>query len=93
MAWCKKIVPGMSQAFKNVLSKEARIKGLCHQDVNLVLAGYLGLLQIMLRRGTCSGISALSMSRESWGMRRTREPSELRKSTSRHVIAITWRHN
>ena len=37
MPWCKKILPCMSQAFKNMLPKEASIKGLCHQDVNLVL--------------------------------------------------------
>ena len=35
MPWCEKILPGMSQAFKDVLPKEAGIKGLCHQDINL----------------------------------------------------------
>ena len=37
MPWCKKILPGMSQTFKNMLPKEAGIKGLCHQDINLIL--------------------------------------------------------
>ena len=30
----------MSQAFKDVLPKEASIKGLCHQDINLDLSQY-----------------------------------------------------
>ena len=40
MPWCEKILPGMSQAFKDVLPKEASIKGLCHQDINLDLSKY-----------------------------------------------------
>ena len=37
MPWCKKILPRMSQTFKYVLPKKAGIKGLCHQDINLIL--------------------------------------------------------
>ena len=38
----------MSQAFKDVLPKEASIKGLCHQDINLANIKF-ELVQILLR--------------------------------------------
>ena len=38
----------MSQAFKDVLPKEAGIKGLCHQDINLAKVK-LELAKILLR--------------------------------------------